>query len=79
MLVDNAVLGPWIHVGSRMQLLSATKVGDELTARAKVTGNYVKKGHRFVELDALVLANGTTPLAHCWHIAITQPREQAAA
>ena len=26
-------------------------------ARAKVTGNYEKKGHRFVELDALVVAN----------------------
>jgi acyl dehydratase len=78
-LVDNAILGPWIHVGSRMQLLSATKSGDELTARAKVTGNYEKKGHRFVELDALVLANGRTPLAHCQHIAIYQPREQAAA
>ena len=24
-LVDNAILGPWIHVGSRMQLLSAAK------------------------------------------------------
>jgi acyl dehydratase len=78
-LVDNAILGPWIHVGSRMQFLSAAKTGDELTARAKVTGNYEKKGHRFVELDALVVANGTTPLAHCWHIAIYQPREQAAA
>jgi acyl dehydratase len=78
-LVDNAVLGPWIHVGSRMQLLSAAASGDELTVRAKVTGNYEKKGHRFVELDALVLANGRTPLAHCQHIAIYQPREQAAA
>ena len=78
-LVDNAILGPWIHVGTKMQLLSAGKVGDELTARAKVVGNYEKKGHRFVELDALVVANGTTPLAHCRHIAIYQPREQAAA
>ena len=78
-LVDNAILGPWIHVGSRMQLLSAAKAGDTITARARVTGNYDKKGHRFVELDALVVANGKTPLAHCWHIAITQPREQAAA
>ena len=78
-LVDNAIMGPWIHVGTRMQLLSAAAIGDELTARAKVTGNYDKKGHRFVELDALVVANGTTPLAHCQHIAITQPREQAAA
>ena len=78
-LVDNAIMGPWIHVGTRMQLLSAAAIGDELTARAKVTGNYDKKGHRFVELDALVVANGTMPLAHCQHIAITQPREQAAA
>jgi len=78
-LVDNAILGPWIHVGSRMQLLSAMASGDELTARAKVTGNYEKKGHRFVELDALLVANGKTPLAHCQHIAIYQPREQAAA
>ena len=54
-------------------------IGDELTARAKVIGNYDKKGHRFVELDALVVANGKTPLAHCHHIAIYQPREQAAA
>ncbi len=79
LLVDNVVLGPWIHVGSRMQLLSAAKAGDEIRARARVTGNYEKKGHRFVELDALVVANGTTPLAHCQHIAIYQPREQAAA
>jgi acyl dehydratase len=78
-LVDNAILGPWIHVGSRMQLLSAARSGDELTARAKVTGNYEKKGHRFVELDALVVANRRIPLAHCQHIAIYQPREQAAA
>jgi acyl dehydratase len=78
-LVDNAILGPWIHVGSRMQLLAAARSGDELTARAKVTGNYEKKGHRFVELDALVVANGRAPIAHCQHIAIYQPREQAAA
>jgi acyl dehydratase len=78
-LVDNAILGPWIHVGTRMQLLAAGASGDELTARAKVTGNYEKKGHRFVELDALVIANGKTPLAHCQHTAIYQPREQAAA
>src|SRR5438270_9115221 len=78
-LVDNAVLGPWIHVGSRMQLLTAARAGDELVARAKVTGNYEKKGHRFVELDALVVANGTTPVAHGQHTAIYQPPDVAAA
>ena len=78
-LVDNAILGPWIHVGSRMQLLNCISDGDELTARAKVTANYEKKGHRFAEFDALVVANGKTPVAHCQHTAIYQPREQAAA
>ena len=78
-LVDNAILGPWIHVGSRMQLLSAARMGDTITARAKVTANYEKKGHRFVELDALVVGGSTTPLAHCHHVAIYQPRAQAAA
>lgn len=78
-LVDNAILGPWIHVGSRMQLLNAARRGDELTARARVTDVYEKKGHRFVELDALVVGDGATPLAHCHHVAIYQPREQAAA
>ncbi|HKG99638.1 MAG TPA: hypothetical protein VKB08_02785, partial [Bradyrhizobium sp.] len=28
-LVDNAILGPWIHVGSRMQLLNPARSGDE--------------------------------------------------
>jgi hypothetical protein len=78
-LVDNVVLGPWIHVGSRMQLLSAASGDDALSARAKVVANYDKKGHRFTEFDALIVANGTTPVAHCHHIAIVQPREQAAA
>jgi hypothetical protein len=78
LLVDNVLLGPWIHVGSRMQILSALQLDDEITARAKVVANYEKKGHRFVELDALVIANGKTPLAHCHHVAIYQPRAQAA-
>jgi hypothetical protein len=77
-LMENALLGPWIHIGSRMQLLSAAADSDELTARARVTGNYEKKGHLFVELDALIVANGRTPVAHCQHTAIYQPRAQAA-
>jgi acyl dehydratase len=78
-LVENAMLGPWIHVGSEMQLLSVAAVGDRLTARAKVTGNYDKKGHRFVELDALIVADEIRPVAHCHHVAIVEPRAQTAA
>jgi acyl dehydratase len=73
-LMDNALLGPWIHVGSRMQLLSAATGSDEITARAQVTANYEKKGNRFVEIIALLLANGRVPVAHCQHLAIYQLR-----
>ncbi|MGC2777933.1 MAG: hypothetical protein WA418_20080 [Bradyrhizobium sp.] len=75
LLVDNVILGPWIHVGSRMQLLSVIEETDEITARGRVVANYEKKGHRFVEIDALVVANGSRALAHCHHVAIYQPRE----
>ena len=78
-LMENAILGPWIHVGSTIQHLAAAKVGDVLTARAKVTGNYERKGHLFVELDGVIVANGTTAVAHCQHTAIYQPRESMAA
>lgn len=78
-LMENAILGPWIHVGSMVQHLGVASVGDTLTARAKVTGNYERKGHRFVELDGVIVANGKTPIAHCQHTAIYQPRESMAA
>jgi acyl dehydratase len=78
-LMENAILGPWIHVGSTIQHLGVASVGDTLTARAKVIGNYERKGHRFVELDGIIVANGKTPIAHCQHTAIYQPRESMAA
>ena len=52
-------------------------VGDALSVRAHIAGNYEHKGHHFVELDALVLANETTPIAHIAHTAIYRPRQLA--
>jgi len=78
-LSRNVLLGPWIHTGSRVQHLAAAAVGDTLSVRARITGNYRHKGHLFVELDALVLANETTPVAHIGHTAIYRPRQLAAA
>ena len=37
------------------------------------------KGHKFVVLDALVVANNTTPIARIEHTAIYLPRQVAAA
>jgi acyl dehydratase len=78
-LSRNVVLGPWIHTGSRVQHLTTAAVGDTLSVRARITGNYEHKGHRFVELDALVLANETIAVAHIAHTAIYRPRQVAAA
>ena len=78
-LRHNVVLGPWMHVGSTVQHFAAARIGDELSARALVTANYERKGHRFVDLDVLVYANGNTPTARLNHIAIYRPRQVAAA
>jgi hypothetical protein len=75
----NVLLGPWIHTGSRIRHFAAVTVGSALSVRARVTGNYEKSGHRFVEIDALVLADGTRPAARIAHTAIYQPRQVAEA
>lgn len=73
-LMHNVVLGPWIHVGSSVQNFSAARVGEELSVRARVVANYERKGHRFVELDAVVLADRRA-VAHITHTAIYRPRQ----
>jgi len=75
----NVVLGPWIHTGSEIRHFAAVAVGSTLTVRARITGNYERKGHRFVEVDALVLANETMPAAQIAHTAIYHPRQVSAA
>ncbi|HEX3990489.1 MAG TPA: hypothetical protein VHX39_04870, partial [Acetobacteraceae bacterium] len=77
-LSRNVVLGPWMHVGSRVQNLSAARVGEALSVRALVSANYEQKGHWFVDLDALVLADGR-PVAQVGHLSIYRPRQIAAA
>jgi len=78
-LNHNVVLGPWMHVGSKLQHFAAAHIGDELSVRARITGNYERKGHRFVDVDVLVLANKHTPVARIAHTAIWLPRQLAAA
>lgn len=77
-LMQNAKLGPWIHVGSTLQNLAAASVGDTLSVRAKVLDNSDRKGHKFVDLDVLVIANEAKPIARVLHTAIYAPRQAAA-
>ncbi len=73
----NVRLGPWIHVGSAIQNYAAGRVGDRLAAPARVIKEYEHKGHRFVELDVIITANGETSLARVHHTAIYRPRQVA--
>ncbi len=72
-LVANVVLGPWIHVGSDVDMLSAVTDGQDLDVRAVVVGEHERKGHRFVDLDVAVLADGAVA-QRIAHTAIHTPR-----
>ena len=70
---------------NRIKVLVHDGIGIWLAARRLHQGKFIwpAPGNEqwqleSAQLDALVLGSGI-PLAHCWHIAITQPREQAAA
>jgi acyl dehydratase len=78
-LSHNVVLPAWMHMGSTVRNLGVARVGDTLGVRARVTKNYEHKGHKWVEIDALVLANERTPIARATHIAIYRPRQLAEA
>ncbi len=78
-LTHNVILPAWMHMGSTVQYHGVALAGDSLNVRARVTKNYVHKGHKWVEIDALVVANEVRPIARVTHIAIYLPRQLAEA
>jgi acyl dehydratase len=76
-LLQNVVLGPWIHVGSKVRNYAAVHVGEQLTLRSKITSNVVSKGHAIVEFDAIVVADGARTVAEITYTAIWRPRQVA--
>ena len=78
-LLQNVVLGPWIHVGSKVRNFALARVGDELTVRSRILSNFTSKGHEIVEFDAMVVANGETTVAEIVHTSIWLPRHVAEA
>lgn len=71
----NVKLGPWIHVGSKIRYFGVARYGEHVASRARVAREYEHKGHRFVDLDVLLVANGTKALARIDHTAIYRPRQ----
>ena len=73
-LMQNVVLGPWIHVGSKVNNLAAVHLGQRLTLRSEITSNVISKGHSVVEFDAVVVAD-ERDVAQITHTAIWRPRQ----
>ena len=66
-------LGPWIHVETTAWHRALVRSGDHVEVRGVVRDEYERKGHRFVELDVEITANGD-PAWSAHHTAIWQPR-----
>ena len=66
----NVRLGPWMHVGSDVTNYSLVADGDLVSTRGRVARLFERKGHQFVDLDLLMVANDTRPVLHVRHTAI---------
>jgi hypothetical protein len=66
----NVRLGPWMHVGSDVTNYGVVDDGDRVSTRGRVARLFERKGHRFVELDLLMVVNDTRPVVHVRHTAI---------
>jgi hypothetical protein len=72
----NFQLGPWIHAASDLINWSVARNGEEISVRGHITDCFEKKGHEFVVLDLLVLADGKRPVQQVRHTAIFRPRRK---
>ena len=70
----NVRLGPWIHVGSDVTNLAPVADGALVETRGRVSERFERKGHQFVVLDVLWLADGV-PAMRARHTAIYRLRD----
>jgi hypothetical protein len=73
-LETNVRLGPWIHVESDLRLFAQAHHGAVMETRGCVVDNRDTKGHRIVDMDVQLLADGQLA-AMIRHTAIYEPRQ----
>lgn len=73
-LSTNVKLGPWIHVGSKIQNYNVAHCGDTLSAQTSISDSYEHKGHLFVEMNVKIV-NSIKCFTHITHTAIYRPRQ----
>jgi len=74
LLMENVKLGPWIHAASEVRNFSLAKDGEHITVRGRVAERLERKGHQFVVLDIIVVAEGARVVQQVRHTAIYEPR-----
>jgi MaoC like domain len=74
MLVRNFQLGPWIHVASEINNWSVAWHDDVISARGVIHDLFERKGHEFVVVDVILVANGERLVQTVRHTAIYRPR-----
>lgn len=76
-LSANVYLSAWIHVSSEVSHFGMARPGDQLSTRGRVLALFERKGHKFVDVDVLMLADGVRPLMRVHHTAIYDIRRVA--
>lgn len=74
-LSHNVRLGPWIHVSSEVTHFGLVRDGESISTRSIVTDLFERKGHKFVDLDVLIVANENRPVMRVAHRAIYEVRK----
>ena len=69
-VIANRTKRSWMHVCSDVTNYGVITDGDHVSTRGRVAGVFERKGHRFVELDLLMVADDTRPVLHVRHTAI---------
>lgn len=74
-LAANVRLGPWIHASSEVTHLGLARTGETISTRGRVVGLFERRGHKFVDLDVLMMTRGTRPVMRVQHTAIYDVRK----
>ena len=70
LLVRNFALGPWIHVSSDVSNWSAPRIGDQISAHARIHDRFDRMGHEFISVDVVLMANRARLIQTVRHTAI---------
>ena len=73
-LVRNFQLGPWIHVASEVNNWSVAWNDDVISTRGLIHDRFERKGHEFVVVDVMLIANADRLVQTVRHTAIYRPR-----